>query len=84
MRIIDADRLKEVLERNFGHTYGADVLRQLIDIQPTVVDKPQGEWIEYKPEHGKCPFCGDTVDLYDGKYHRYCGECGAKMKGDTE
>lgn len=45
MRIIDADRLKEVLERNFGHTGGADVLRQLIDIQPTVVNKPQGEWI---------------------------------------
>ena len=34
-RHIDADRLCEVLERNFGHTGGASVLRQLIDEQPT-------------------------------------------------
>lgn len=36
MRTIDADRLKDVLERNFGHTGGAAVLAQLIDAQPTV------------------------------------------------
>lgn len=31
MRIIDADRLKEVFRRNTGHDYS-----ELIDIQPTV------------------------------------------------
>ena len=36
MRTIDADRLKFVLEKNFGHTGGAAVLAQLIDAQPTV------------------------------------------------
>lgn len=36
MRLIDADRLELVLEKNFGHTSGADVMRQLIDSQPTV------------------------------------------------
>ena len=40
MRLIDADRLNEVLNINFGHTGGADVLRQLIDIQPTVQAVP--------------------------------------------
>ena len=35
MRPIDADRLKVVLEKNFGHTGGASVLEQLIDEQPT-------------------------------------------------
>ena len=34
-RYIDADRLLLVLEKNFGHTSGADTLKQLIDIQPT-------------------------------------------------
>lgn len=33
-RAIDADRLLLVLEKNFGHTGGAAVMRQLIEIQP--------------------------------------------------
>ena len=39
-RLIDANRLKIVLEKNFGHTGGANTLTQLIDAQPTV----QPEW----------------------------------------
>lgn len=35
MRLIDADRLKEVLDRNFSHTGGAEVMCQIIDKQPT-------------------------------------------------
>lgn len=38
MRLIDADRLKEVLDRNFNHTGVAEVMCQLIDKQPTVYD----------------------------------------------
>lgn len=38
MRLIDADRLIEVLDRNFGHTGGAEVMRQIIDKQPTAYD----------------------------------------------
>lgn len=38
MRLIDADRLKEVLDRNFSHTGGAEVMRQIIDKQPTAYD----------------------------------------------
>lgn len=38
MRLIDADRLKEVLDKNFGHTGGAEVIRQIIDKQPTAYD----------------------------------------------
>ena len=38
MRLIDADRLKEVLARNFSHTSGAEVMRQIIDKQPTAYD----------------------------------------------
>lgn len=54
MRLIDADRLKDVLEKNFGHTGGADVLRQLIDIQPTVDAMPVircKDCIYYDPPH---------------------------------
>lgn len=38
MRPIDADRLKEVLDRNFSHTGGAKVMCQIIDKQPTAYD----------------------------------------------
>ena len=35
-RAIDADRLLRVLESNFGNTGGASVMRQLIEMQPTL------------------------------------------------
>ena len=57
MRPIDADRLKAVLEKNFGHTGGASVLEQLIDAQPTVQPEPQ--WIpcsERMPEEHESMF----------------------------
>lgn len=38
MRLIDADRLKEVLDRNFNHTGGAEVMYQIIDKQPIAYD----------------------------------------------
>lgn len=36
VRSIDADRLLRVLESNFGHTGGAAVMRQLVEMQPTL------------------------------------------------
>ena len=62
MRAIDADRLLQVLEINFGHTGGADVMRQLIEAQPTLT--PPNEWVsveERLPEHMK-----DVIVLYGG------------------
>lgn len=38
MRLIDADRLKEVLDRNFSHMGGAKIMHQIIDKQPTAYD----------------------------------------------
>lgn len=38
MRLIDADRLKEVLDRNFSHTGGVELMCQIIDKQPTAYD----------------------------------------------
>ena len=37
-RLIDADRMKYVLDKNFGGTGGAVVLANLIDMQPTAYD----------------------------------------------
>jgi len=49
---------------------------------PSAHPEPRkGRWIEYIPEHGKCPFCGNQVDLLNGKANSFCGECGADMRG---
>lgn len=45
-RLIDANRLIEVLQRNFGRTGGADMLKQLIDNAPTIEAREQ--WISVK------------------------------------
>ena len=66
--LIDRERLKEVLKRNFGEIGGADVLRQLIDAQPTVdsVSVVHGHWI-YDP---------NGMDWNLGAWR--CSKCGCK------
>ena len=59
MREIDADRLLQVLEINFGHTGGADVMRQLIEAQPTLT--PPNEWVSVEE---RFPEVGQEVLVY--------------------
>ena len=87
---IDADRLLQVLETNFGHTGGADVMRQLIEAQPTLTppneplsvlvnDEPDREYIDYI-----CPRCKSIISqrrrgqrmetVYKCKFHDNCGQ----------
>ena len=54
-----------------------DILKDLPSAQP---ERLTGKWIEYISEHGKCPFCGNQVDLLGGKANNFCGECGADMR----
>ena len=56
-------------------------LRSLPSAQP---ERPKGKWIEFIPEHGECPFCGNQVDLLNGKANNFCGECGADMRGEQD
>lgn len=47
MRLIDADRLKEVFEKNIGNPYAKGVFRQYVDMQPTICDCEKcNNWIE--------------------------------------
>lgn len=58
-RAIDADRLLQVLETNFGHTGGADVMRQLIEAQPTLT--APNEWVSVED---RLPEVGQEVLVY--------------------
>ena len=71
MRAIDSDRLLQVLEANFGHTGGADVMRQLIETQPTLT--PPNETPPcYQPDGDGCAYqCYDGDDEPIDK----CKEC---------
>lgn len=75
--MIDENRLIQVLEKNFGHTGGASVIKQIIDKQPKV-----GEWIpveerlpkekEYVLIHN--PYGVMSVAcLLDGKWYNFQG-----------
>ena len=81
-RAIDADRLLQVLETNFGHTGGADVMRQLIEAQPTLTQP--NEWVsvyDRLPEPGErvlatdCGFVGEFYINKRGKWQRYNVNC---------
>ena len=82
MRLIDADRLSFVLNKNFGHTGGAAVFQQLIDIAPTEgttgenPDRPpKGKW---RLLNGKwtCSECGNKLDFP----LRICNVCANEME----
>lgn len=51
--MIDEKRLIEVIDKNFGHTDGASVIKQIIKEQPKV-----GEWIP----------CSDRLPIEKGYY----------------
>ena len=62
-RAIDADRLLLVLEKNFGHTGGAAVMRQLIEIQPTL-PQPSNESLMLISMEDELPPDNDRVLVY--------------------
>ena len=66
MRYIDADRLISVLQTNFGHTGGADVLKQLINEQPTADVE----------EVVRCKDCkySERYEACDGSFPLRCNE----------
>lgn len=68
-KLISAERLKQVLDKNFGHTGGAAVLEQLIDIAPAVdaVEVVRCKECRYDGDENECPLIAkfDNVGDYD-------------------
>ena len=84
---IDRDRLLKVLEHNFYGIGGADVMRQLIEMQPVADAAPvrHGRWIYGEDIDIQCSVCGADA-LTEGDYRQtrsnYCPNCGARMDGE--
>lgn len=67
-RRIDADRLKAVVEKNFGFTPGAAVMMQLIDIAPTAEESSNPPSIRVETPLGTlvAKLSGFTAEGYPG------------------
>lgn len=88
-RLIDADKLKEVLDGYYYPEYGKpcfdlDFINDVIDKTPTVEERTKGEW---KSDHEDevCSVCGFRCDdmFYLGKAN-FCPECGSNMRKKVE
>ena len=71
-RYIDADRLLLVLQKNFGHTGGADTVKQLIDKQPTadVVEVRDCAKCKHNEKHATQYPCSHCKNCYTDKFER--------------
>ena len=84
--LISRSALKEDLFIKFGNQLPNGLLNE-IDNAPTVKERPQGEWVIEKLQHGfedvYCPYCKarPTRSAY-GYYLKdnFCHECGADMR----
>lgn len=86
MRLIDANKLKELRDKYIRGEIEFDDEYDLIDRCPTVdaVLTAHGRWIEGK-DYLKCSVCRGLTkkDFRDGCWN-YCPNCGTKMDGETE
>ena len=85
MRLIDADDLKTSISNNPLIDFTDDDLFEIIDNEPTVEERPQGEWIykEFDVESGIshsywCSNCGEPKSQW---CDNFCQRCGADMRG---
>lgn len=86
-RLIDATKLLQVLDRNFGSM--GEVLQQLIVVQSTVEAVPvvHGKWIELGFSENErygfiCSICHNDVAASKNipiTEFKYCSSCGTKM-----
>ena len=101
MRPIDADNLLKALKAEdidisdlVGKIRKSERLLciQYINMAPTVNERPQGEWKEFKYGLYYCSRCFERVDkdieridslVSKGERSNYCPACGAKMGGTT-
>ena len=94
MRLIDADTLKERIEKyqavHLSHRRLSAIRREAeevindirfaIDVAPTIDPVKRGRW-KVTPLFIKCLECGQSFMLIP---QNYCPNCGAKMDGEEE
>lgn len=83
MRPIDSDALIEQLMKDSPDPEGVADWIKIINEQPTIEQRPQGEWIIHQNngiERLECPYCKSWYLHEHLTRNSYCPNCGAKMK----
>ena len=77
---------EDVLDCDFSHV-SEETPRERIEAIPSA-DRPQGEWKvrgNLKRNLWECSLCRCTIysesESDRNEFHKWCGRCGAKMKG---
>ena len=87
MRIIDADRAKEIAEVSFGDIFLQTAIKLLLDNTPTAdsVEAMHGHWSRIVSDFYMCSNCAEAAHVKEvmGKPDwNYCPNCGAKMDAE--
>lgn len=84
MRLIDAETLKEKLEKiadmnnpkwSYDSMMIAKIMINILDEAPTVEERKNGHWIDIDLDTSICSVCKNPQEYET----RYCPECGAIM-----
>ena len=80
MRLIDADKLKSVLQEEFGEV-AIKYVAECVDEQPTIDVVKHGHWefVRENVSYISCSMCCHHVFWVNTKKPNYCPLCGAKM-----
>ena len=85
-KLIYVDRLKKDIlalkdcYNGFSDTYDKACILGVIDEQPTIEERKNGNWVgidDESCETFECDVCGFVLD----DFYNYCPNCGADMRG---
>lgn len=96
-RLIDADALKEYIDKQSGRRFIGctvrDAMKIMTDEQPTIEERKKGKWIP-KPDiyldeqTWECSECGEPWIFIEGtpseNRAHFCPNCGSDMRGDGD
>lgn len=83
---LDVSPAKNLAEKevNIIFTFLRAVLTESMNALPTIESRPRGGWIEIHPTQWQCSNCSGYMNEPYSSDYRYCPNCGADMKGETE
>lgn len=88
MRLIDADALKEAMNEHTDYKgYLVCDPEEIIDLAPTVEQRPHGEWIVRRNKqrahiYSVCSKC--NMPYLDTDFPNFCPDCGADMREEGD
>lgn len=87
----DAISRREAIRIASGFCHPANVAKELAKLPAVQPQRKTGEWIDdgtygdYHPHHAwHCSECEESVIEIDTPWFKFCPNCGAYMRGDSE